>query len=122
MLGIFKKKPSDLPFNSFAEYYIGAEVVAAGNCKTDQDVFIDGQFHGDISTTGLIELAKNSHIKADITARTAIIEGDYSGNVKTIDELHISSCASVEGNLETANLIVDKGAIMKAKIKMKRET
>ncbi|MBA3679336.1 polymer-forming cytoskeletal protein [Candidatus Saccharibacteria bacterium] len=122
MLALFKKKPSDLPFNSFAEYYIGVEVVAAGSCTTDQDVFIDGQFHGDISTTGLIELAKNSHVKADISARTAIIEGDYSGNVKTIDELHITSCANVEGSLETTNLIVDKGAIMKAKIKMRRES
>lgn len=121
MLKLFKKKTSELPFNSFAEYYIGAEVTASGTCKTDQDVFVDGRFHGEITTTGLIELAKNSTVKADISARTAILEGDYTGKATVTDELHITSCANVSGNLHTTNLIVDRGALLKAKVSMEKE-
>lgn len=120
MRNLFKKKPLTIPFNNFAEYYIGAEVTASGNCKTDQDVYIDGRFHGEIKTTGLIELAKNSKIEADIDARTAIIEGEFAGNAKVLDELHITSCATVKGTLQTTNYIVDKGAVVNARTKMER--
>lgn len=121
MLQLFKKKSSDLPFNNFAEYYIGAEVTATGECKTDQDVFIDGNFSGEVSTTGLIELAKNSVVKANINSRTAIIEGEYTGKATVSDELHITSCATVSGSIDTSNLIVDKGALLKTKVSMEKE-
>jgi len=120
MRSIFKKKSPEIPFNNFAEYYIGAEVTASGKCKTDQDVYIDGKFHGEISTTGLVELAKNSKVEADIDARSAIIEGDYTGNAKVLDELHITSCATVQGTLQTTNFIVDRGAVVSARTKMER--
>lgn len=115
-----KKKRSELPFNTFAEYYIGPEVEARGECKTDQDIYIDGVFKGSIDTSGLIELAKNSKIDANIKARTAIIEGYYKGEAVVSDELHITSCSTANGTLHTPNLIVDKGAIVNAKIDMER--
>jgi len=116
----FKKKPAELPFDHFAEYYIGADVVGRGSCQTDQDIYIDGTFDGEIKTTGLIELAKNSVVTADIDARTAIIEGKYKGNITTLDELHIKSCSTVSGKLQAPNLIIDKGAIVNSAIKMER--
>lgn len=120
MFSLFKKPSQELAFNSFAEYYIGADVKANGSFNTDQDIYIDGIFGGTIKTTGLIELAKNSTVKADISARTAIIEGHYIGDAKISDELRITSCATVKGNVESQNIIVDKGAILQAKIKMER--
>lgn len=116
----FKKRSTKLPFSNFAEYYIGADVIATGTCRTDQDVYIDGQYDGQLHTTGLIELAKNSNINADITARTAIIEGSFKGNAVVSDELRISSCATIKGKLSTANLIVDKGAILQTQIMMEK--
>ncbi len=120
---IFKfinRNRTELPFNNFAEYYIGPDVEVKGDCKTDQDIYIDGKFIGSIDTSGLIELAKNSKINADIKARTAIIEGTYSGNAIVSDELHLTSCSTANGNLHAPNLIIDKGAIVNAKIKMER--
>jgi cytoskeletal protein CcmA (bactofilin family) len=120
MLNIFKRKSLSIPFNNFAEYYIGAEVSASGSCKTDQDVYVDGRFHGEIITTGLVELATNSKVSADVQARTAIIQGNYQGNAKILDELHVASSADVKGSLQTSNLIVDKGAVITARIKMRQ--
>ena len=117
---LINKNKSELPFNNFAEYYIGPDVEVNGECKTDQDIYIDGKFKGSIDTSGLIELAKNSKINADIKARTAIIEGNYSGNAIVSDELHLTSCSTANGNLNAPNLIIDKGAIVNAKIKMER--
>jgi len=114
------RKKAELPYNSFAEYYIGPEVDVRGDCQTDQDIYIDGKFNGSIDTSGLIELAKNSKVKADIKARTAIIEGHYSGKAIVSDELHITSCSTVKGNLQAPNLIIDKGAIVNSSITMER--
>ena len=115
-----RKKQTELPYNTFAEYYIGPEVQASGDCKTDQDIYIDGTFKGSIDTSGLVELAKNSKVNANIKARTTIIEGVYSGEANILDELHITSCSTVGGSLSSPNLIVDKGAIVNAKIGMER--
>ncbi len=114
------RKKTALPYNSFAEYYIGPEVDVKGDCQTDQDIYIDGTFKGSIDTSGLIELAKNSKVNADIKARTAIIESYYSGKAVVSDELHITSCSTVNGNLQAPNLIIDKGAIVNSKITMER--
>ena len=116
----FNQKPKELPFNSFAEYYIGADVEAKGDCQTDQDIFIDGRFNGKITTSGLVELAKNSMVSADISARTAIFEGHFSGKAVISEELRLTSCAAVKGKLDTMNLIVDKGAVLIADVKMGR--
>ena len=115
-----QKKQTELPYNTFAEYYIGPEVEASGDCKTDQDIYIDGTFKGSIDTSGLVELAKNSKVDASIKARTTIIEGVYNGEANILDELHITSCSTVGGSLSSPNLIVDKGAILNAKIGMER--
>ncbi len=120
MFSIFRKKSQELPFNSFAEYYIGSDVKVNGEFKTDQDIYIDGEFGGKITTTGLVELAKNSSVRANILARTAIFEGEYSGKCVISDELHVTSCATLVGNIKTQNLMVDKGAIIKADIQMER--
>lgn len=116
----FKKKKNKLAHNNFAEYYIGPEVEAKGHCKTDQDIYIDGVFKGSIDTTGLIELAKNSRTQANIRSRTAIIEGFYNGEAIISDEIHITSCSTTSGKLDAPNLIIDKGAIVNAKITMER--
>jgi|GEM_PF-1090823 len=118
MFNKFRKKSVSAPFKNFAEYYIGAEVSASGSCTTDQDVYVDGRFHGEIITTGLIELSTNSKVLADMQARTAILEGSYNGAAKIEDELHIASSAEVKGTIKTSNLIVDKGAVISAKIQM----
>ncbi len=120
MFSIFKKTPQELPFNSFAEYYIGPGIKVKGEFKTDQDIYIDGAFTGNITTTGLVELAKNSSVNASIFARTAIFEGEYSGKCIISDELHITSCATLVGDVKTQNILVDKGAIIKAGIQMER--
>lgn len=96
-------------------------MVANGDCKTDQDIYIDGKFEGSLHTSGLIELAKNSRVKAKLTARTAIFEGSYEGQATIEDELHIASCATANGSLATINVVIDKGAIVNATIKMERQ-
>ncbi len=115
-----KKTRSTIPYNDFAEYYIGSEAIVKGNFKTDQDIFIDGKYQGNINTTGVVELAKNSKVNAKIRARSTVIEGFFEGNVVSSEELRITSCATVNGELETSNLIVEKNAIINSNIKMLR--
>ncbi|MEI8072563.1 MAG: polymer-forming cytoskeletal protein [Candidatus Saccharibacteria bacterium] len=117
-----KSKNNVTPFNNFAEFYIGSEVSVAGNCKTDQDVFIDGKFNGSIRTTGLVELSKNCKVEADIDARSAILEGSYKGDISTSDETHITSCANVSGSITSRDIVVDKGAVINANISMEQDS
>ncbi len=57
-------------------------------------------------------------VNADISARTAIFEGHFNGEAVIGEELRLTSCAAVKGKIDTMNLIVDKGAILIANVKM----
>ncbi len=120
----FLKRSSikQLPFKNFAEYYIGANVHVKGNCSTDQDMFVDGDFRGEITTTGLLELSNNSKVNADISARSAIFEGLYKGHASITDEVKIAGCADVSGTIEYEALSVQKGAIINAKLTMRQNS
>lgn len=120
MFDWFKKNKSTLPYNDFAEYYIGAGINLSGDFKTDQDIYIDGKFTGSIITSGLVELAKNSSVKANIKSRSVVLEGFFEGSALAQEELRVSSCATVSGNLEATSLVIEKNAVVNSNIKMAR--
>lgn len=116
-----KKSPAakHLGVDSYAEYFIGAEVTMQGKLSASTDIFIDGRVSGELETTGLIELGKNSQIEANITARTALFEGTFSGSASLAEEAVIRSCAQVSGQIESGNIQIERGALVNAKIKVR---
>lgn len=113
-----RKKSSQLePVTDYAQYFASAGVKLSGELQARYDIFIDGDFEGSIKTSGFLEFGKNSKIKADIQARSCIIEGEFNGNAIIKEDLLIISCAQVRGSINANNLSIEKGARLNSKIK-----
>ncbi|MEI6741682.1 MAG: polymer-forming cytoskeletal protein [bacterium] len=100
----------------FSGFYIGAEVSAIGDIKSEEDVFVDGSYKGSIKTTGAVEIGKNAKITGSIEARSAIIEGQLKGSVLALDNVYIAGCGELSGSAEGKSVSIDSGALVKARI------
>lgn len=100
----------------FSGFYIGAEVVATGDIKSEEDVFVDGSYKGSIKTTGAVEIGKNAKMTGTIEARSVVIEGQLKGAVVAVDSVYIAGCGELSGSAEAKSINIDTGALLKAQI------
>jgi cytoskeletal protein CcmA (bactofilin family) len=101
----------------YAGYYLGPEVTASGNIKTEEDVFVDGNFKGTIETQGAVELGKNSIVTGSVKGRSIIIDGRVKADVQASDNIQVAGCGQLNGSAEARNINIDSGALVNAKIK-----
>ena len=100
---------------SYSGIYIGSEIVASGDIKSEEDIYIDGKYKGTIETTGAVEIGKNAMFTGTILSRSAIIEGFVKANVVGSDTIHIAGCGQLQGNAKSKNISIDPGAILNLK-------
>lgn len=104
-------KKDDLMRLTEAETIIGAGVRVRGTLISDGDVTIDGQLHGEVKTSGNLNLGVNALVKANVTGRNVRVAGQLTGNVKASDETSITETGKVVGNISTSTLSIGTGAI-----------
>ncbi len=103
----------------YSGVFIGPEVTASGDINTEEDIFIDGNYKGNIQTLGAVELGKNSSFTGAIEARSTVVEGIAKANIKANDSLQISGCGQLQGMIESKNISVDPGAVINIKASTK---
>ena len=115
MFGKFKKTHlSELV--KLSGVYIGPGIEAEGEIKTEEDVFVDAKFKGNISSNGVIELGKNSSFLGGLEARSLIVEGFAKSDAKSMDSILFVGCCEFTGNAQSRNITVEKGAVINAKL------
>ena len=97
--------------------WIGEGVVVEGRITSTQDLRIDGQVEGtiEVGSHGLI-LGANARVKANLVARSILINGAVIGNVTATDRLDLQATGSVEGDIRSPRLVVADGAIINGKV------
>src|SRR6476659_5951178 len=69
---------------------IGKSVVIKGELIASEDLIIDGTVEGKIELKdNVLTVGADGRVKADILAKTAVIQGQVVGNVKTTERVDI---------------------------------
>jgi cytoskeletal protein CcmA (bactofilin family) len=97
--------------------WIGQGVTIAGRISSMQDLRIDGRVDGtiDVPQHELV-LGPGSEVKANVTAKSALIGGALVGNVIATERLQIQSTGSVTGDVIARRLILLDGAVLLGKV------
>jgi len=111
----FSKKGHISELVGYSGIFLGSELKATGVIKTEEDVFVDGEFSGSIETVGAVEVGKNANLTGSITARSIIIEGFAKADLLATDSIHIAGCGKAQGSISSKNISIDSGAILKIK-------
>jgi len=82
------------------------------SCGDDESMRIDGTVIGNIDIDGVLNVSDSGFVDGNINAGSVRIAGRVTGNIECAYALHLASTADVVGDIITAALIVDDGAIL----------
>ena len=94
----------------------GAEF--SGKLLFKDTVRIDGRFEGEISSENTLIVGESGCIIATILSQMVIISGEVRGDIKAPGSCTLHRTARVFGNVDTARLVVEEGAVLNGQVKI----
>lgn len=96
---------------------IGKSLKIKGSIAGAQDLYVDGEVDGTIELeANSLTIGPNGKVDAEISAKDIIIEGKVTGNVKAGDRVDIRKTGSLHGDLSTARIVIEDGAVFRGSI------
>ena len=100
---------------------IGKSVVIKGELTASEDLTIEGQVDGKIELRqNVLTIGPNGKIKAQVVAKTVVVEGQVQGNVTATERIDIRDKGSVEGDLSAPRVAIADGAHFRGSIDMQQ--
>lgn len=98
---------------------IGPKIRFKGELVGEEDLLVQGQIDGtiDLRDNNLI-VGKQGTVKANVLAKTIIIEGNVEGDIYGKEHIAIKSSSNVKGNVVADRVTLEDGAKFKGSIDM----
>jgi cytoskeletal protein CcmA (bactofilin family) len=101
--------------------HLGKSVMIKGEVSGSEDLYLDGQVEGAIDLKGnRLTLGPNGRVKANVTARSAVIHGKLEGNITATDRVDLKQSAVVTGDIVTQRISIDEGAFFQGGVDISR--
>ncbi len=100
--------------------FIGAGARFEGRLEFDRTVRIDGTFEGEIETGDELVVGAGGRVEARIRAGTLSVAGTVVGDVEVAHRLVLESTAVLRGDVDTASLRIEEGAVLEGRVSMKK--
>lgn len=98
---------------------IGKSVVIKGELSGSEDLTIEGAVEGKIELRqNLLTIGPNAKIKAQVFAKTVVVEGHVQGNISAGERIDIRDKGVVEGNLAAPRVSIADGAQFRGSVDM----
>jgi cytoskeletal protein CcmA (bactofilin family) len=98
---------------------IGEGATVEGTIAIPHGIRIDGTFKGKIDASEILTIGNAGVVEADIKAKSIIIGGKVSGNIIASERVELESRASLIGDLQTRDLVINEGALFHGRCSMK---
>ncbi len=93
--------------------YFGRDVTFKGVARLEGTVQIDGQFDGEIHSTGTIVVLEHAVIRGAITTGTLISGGKIKGNITATDKVQLLKSGVIIGDVCVPCFSMEEGAYFK---------
>ena len=97
---------------------ISAGTTLKGDISSNNDLRIDGNIIGNVSSASKIVVGASGNVEGDLSGNQADIVGKVSGNIKTKDLLQLRGDCVVNGNVYAGKLQVEPTAIFNGQCHM----
>jgi cytoskeletal protein CcmA (bactofilin family) len=89
-----------------------------GDIELQGTIRIDGNFDGSIECPETLIIGKSGTVKADVKVKNAIIGGKLVGNISASNKIELQTGSHVQGDIQTARLVIDEGVYFDGNCKM----
>lgn len=117
---MFKKDENKGGFKE-VETVIGPSVKVKGNFNGQGNIIVEGMLEGGLKTAGDVFIGEKARIIAGVEAKNAKISGAINGNLKIKNGLEIMATAKIFGDIECAQISIEKGALLNGRFIMMPE-
>ena len=97
---------------------LGPGCKVKGNIELKGTIRIDGEFDGDIKCPDTLIIGKSGLVKATVDVKNAVIGGKLLGNIRASNKIELQTGSHVEGDIQTARLVIDEGVFFEGSCKM----
>jgi cytoskeletal protein CcmA (bactofilin family) len=99
--------------------FVGSGTIVTGEANFKAMMRVDGHLSGRInSSSGTLIIGANGKVDANIEVAVAIVHGTINGDIIATQRLELGRAAKLNGNIQTASLMVEPGAVFEGTCKM----
>jgi cytoskeletal protein CcmA (bactofilin family) len=100
---------------------LGPSLHVKGEISGNEDLYIEGTVEGLVHLDeGKLTVGVTAKLTADVLAGEVIVYGSVKGNVRGTGKIEIKKDGSVNGDLTTAQIIIEDGAYFKGSIEIEK--
>jgi cytoskeletal protein CcmA (bactofilin family) len=99
--------------------FVGSGTVVTGEANFKAMMRVDGHLSGRInSSSGTLIVGANGKVDANIEVAVAVVHGTVNGDIIATQRLELGRAAKINGNIQTASLAIEPGALFEGSCKM----
>jgi cytoskeletal protein CcmA (bactofilin family) len=99
--------------------FVGSGTMVTGEANFKALMRVDGNLSGRVtSTSGTLIVGANGKVDANIEVAIAMIHGTVNGDIIATTRLELGRAARLTGNIQTASLMIEPGALFEGSCKM----
>jgi cytoskeletal protein CcmA (bactofilin family) len=97
--------------------HIGKSVVIKGEVSGREDLTVEGSIEGTMDLREhVLTIGPHGHIKAEIFAKVAIVEGAVTGTITASEKVELRETGSVDGDLVAPRVAIAEGAYFRGRV------
>ena len=116
-----KKDESAIARTGDLNTIVGKGSSLEGTLKVENSIRVDGRIKGHVTTTDSLVIGKEGEIEGEIIAKNAIIGGKVRGKISATGKVVLETKAIFQGEMKTARLVIDDGAVFDGRCSMQRD-
>jgi cytoskeletal protein CcmA (bactofilin family) len=89
---------------------LSEDVKIVGNLFAKDDLFIDCELEGEISSQGNLTVGENAKLKGEIKASNIVVFGKIDGNIESKNRCELKESSVINGNVAASTLRVIEGS------------
>lgn len=100
---------------------LGKSMVIKGELSASEDLTLYGQMEGTVTLTDhTLTIGPDADIRAEISANVVVVTGSVTGNINASKKVDIRATGSVQGDVTSADLVIQEGGRLQGKVSMQR--
>lgn len=97
---------------------LASDIAFSGTIHFQRPFMIKGKMNGTIDATSDLVVDTNAEVQANILADRVLVRGKVTGNVTGKKLVFITASGSVNGDIETAQIVLEPGCVFSGKCSM----
>lgn len=97
---------------------VGSTVHLTGALRDSSEIIIYGSVEGEVNSESKITIEETAIVKGPVTAPVVIVSGFVKGAIVAKEKLELNPPGKIQGNIETADLLIHSGAFFLGKCTM----